>query len=67
MLKIGVHPEHEGHGLGTILFFKLCEAFKAIGTDYMSLYTGSTNPAIRIYEKAGFRTVKRFSIMRREF
>lgn len=64
---IGVHPEHEGHGLGTILFFKLCEAFKAIGTDYMSLYTGSTNPAIRIYEKAGFRTVKRFSIMRREF
>jgi len=64
---IGVHPEHEGHGLGTILFFKLCEAFKAIGTDYMSLYTGSTNPAIRIYEKAGFRTVKQFSVMRREF
>ncbi|WP_136606058.1 GNAT family N-acetyltransferase [Paenibacillus dokdonensis] len=64
---IGVHPEHEGHGLGTILFFKLCEAFKTIGTDYMSLYTGSSNPAIRIYEKAGFQTVRQFSIMRREF
>ncbi|MFU1793853.1 GNAT family N-acetyltransferase [Paenibacillus azoreducens] len=64
---IGVHPEHEGHGLGTILFFKLCEAFKAIGTEYMSLYTGSSNPAIRIYEKAGFHTVKQFSVMRREF
>lgn len=64
---IGVHPEHEGHGLGTILFFKLCEAFQSIGTDYMSLYTGLTNPAIRIYEKAGFQTVKQFAIMRREF
>jgi len=64
---IGVHPEHEGHGLGSILFFKLCEAFREIGTAYMSLYTGVTNPAIRIYEKAGFRTVKHFSVMRKEF
>lgn len=64
---IGVLPEHEGHGLGSILFFKLCEAFRSIGTDYMSLYTGSTNPAIRIYEKAGFTTVKQFSVMRGEF
>ncbi|WP_314591327.1 GNAT family N-acetyltransferase [Paenibacillus terrigena] len=63
---IGVHPEHEGHGLGRILFFRLCEAFQQIGTAYMSLYTGSTNPAIRIYEKAGFRTVRQFSVMRRE-
>lgn len=64
---IGVLPEHEGHGLGSLLFFKLCEAFRSIGTEYMSLYTGSTNPAIRIYEKAGFTTVKQFSVMRREF
>lgn len=64
---IGVHPDHEGHGLGSILFFKLCEAFKNIGTGYMSLYTGSSNPAIRIYERAGFQTVKQFSVMRREF
>jgi len=63
---IGVHPEHEGHGLGSILFFKLCEAFERIGTAYMSLYTGSTNPAMRIYEKAGFRTVRQFAVMRRE-
>ncbi|WP_152397522.1 GNAT family N-acetyltransferase [Paenibacillus guangzhouensis] len=63
---IGVHPEHEGHGLGSILFFRLCEAFRQIGTAYMSLYTGSTNPAIRIYEKAGFRTVRQFAVMRRE-
>jgi len=63
---IGVHPDHEGHGLGTILFFRLCEAFQSIGADYMSLYTGSTNPALRIYEKAGFHTVKQFAVMRKE-
>ncbi|MBH5319769.1 GNAT family N-acetyltransferase [Paenibacillus sp. GSMTC-2017] len=63
---IGVLPEHEGHGLGSSLFFRLCEAFQSSGTEYMSLYTGSNNPAIRIYEKAGFTTVKTFAIMRRE-
>jgi len=63
---IGVHPEHEGHGLGSSLFFRLCEAFQAIGADYMSLYTGSNNPALRIYERAGFRTVKTFATMRKE-
>jgi ribosomal protein S18 acetylase RimI-like enzyme len=64
---IGVHPDHEGHGLGSILFFQLCEAFRNIRTEYMSLYTGRSNPAIHIYEKAGFKTVKEFAIMRREF
>ncbi len=63
---IGVEPSHEGHGLGTILFFRLCEAFRSAGAEYMSLYTGSGNPALRIYEKAGFRTVKEFAVMRKE-
>ncbi|WP_020616515.1 GNAT family N-acetyltransferase [Paenibacillus daejeonensis] len=63
---IGVHPGHEGHGLGSILFFRLCAAFQAIGTNYMTLYTGSNNPALRIYERAGFRTVKTFATMRKE-
>lgn len=66
-IGIGVHPAHEGHGLGSVLFFKLCEAFQQIGTDYMSLFTGMTNPAMRIYEKAGFRKVQTFAVMRREF
>ncbi|OAS20690.1 GNAT family N-acetyltransferase [Paenibacillus oryzisoli] len=64
---IGVLPDHEGHGLGSLLFYKLCEAFKEIGTEYMSLFTGMSNPAIRIYERAGFQTVKHFAVMRREF
>lgn len=63
---IGVHPEHEGHGLGSVLFFRMVEAFQNEKCDYVSLFTGSNNPAIRIYEKAGFQVVKQFSILRRE-
>ena len=63
---IGVHPAHEGHGLGSILFFRLCEAFINVGAEYMSLYTGNQNPAINIYLKAGFKTVKEFAVMRKE-
>lgn len=62
---IGVNPGDEGNGLGSILFFRLCEAFRSIGTDYMSLFTGAANPALRIYEKAGFRTVKQFGVLRK--
>lgn len=64
---IGVDAKHEGHGLGSVLFFRLCEAFKNIDTEYMSLFTGLTNPAIRIYDNAGFQRVKPFAVMRREF
>lgn len=62
---IGVVPEHEGHGLGTILFYKLCEEEKRAGAEYMSLYTGSENPAGKIYLQAGFETVQQFAIMRK--
>ncbi len=64
---IGVNQEHEGHGLGSILFFKLCEAFIKVRADYMSLYTGIENPAINIYKKAGFKEVREFAVMRKEW
>lgn len=63
---IGVHPEYEGHGLGSVLFFRMVEAFQNAGCQYISLFTGSTNPALLIYQKAGFTIEKQFSILRRE-
>lgn len=63
---IGVHPEHEANGLGTVLFYRLLEAFKLANCDYVSLFTGETNPAINIYLKAGFTIEQTFSILRRE-
>ncbi|HIW31914.1 MAG TPA: GNAT family N-acetyltransferase [Candidatus Paenibacillus intestinavium] len=63
---IGVHPEHEGCGLGSILFFHMVNAFQNADCHYISLFTGSNNPAIRIYQKAGFTVEKEFSILRKE-
>ncbi|MGF7141605.1 GNAT superfamily N-acetyltransferase [Anaerotaenia torta] len=62
---IGVVKEHEGHSLGTVLFFKLCEEERRVGAEYMSLYTGIDNPAGNIYHKAGFETVQEFAVMRK--
>jgi GNAT superfamily N-acetyltransferase len=62
---IGVVKEQEGHGLGTVLFYKLCQEEKKAGAAYMSLYTGVDNPAGRIYSQAGFRAVQEFAVMRK--
>lgn len=63
---VGVHPAHEGHGLGSVLFFRMVEAFQEANCDYITLFTGENNPALRIYEKAGFKTEKQFAILRKE-
>ena len=51
---IGIHPDYRRRGLGAALFASLCEGLRALGADYMTLFTGSDGPAHRIYEAAGF-------------
>lgn len=63
---IGVCTEHKRKGLGSILFYRLCQEFKNIGTSYMSLFTGKENPGRKIYEQAGFIVVREFAAMRKE-
>lgn len=60
---IGVAKKHEKHGLGTLLFYKLCEAEKEAGAKYMSLFTGEQNPAKNIYKRAGFEEKRVFAVM----
>ncbi len=62
---IGVTPAHKGRGLGTLLFYRLCQAEKEAGARYMSLFTGEKNPARHIYERAGFEAVRTFGILRK--
>lgn len=63
---IAVAKAHEGHGLGTLLFYRLCQAEKEAGSAYMSLFTGSDNHAQKIYLGAGFQVRRRFSVMIKE-
>lgn len=63
---IGVAPKYEHHGLGKLLFYRLLQQEKLAGAEYMSLFTGENNPARHIYEEAGFRVVRHFSVMLKE-
>ena len=63
---IAVAREHEGRGLGSLLFARLCQEEKAAGSRYMSLFTGSENHAQKIYLQAGFQVRRRFSVMIKE-
>lgn len=60
---IGIAPSYRRRHLGRLLFFRLCEEEKQAGAAYMSLFTGETNPARRIYESAGFRPVRTFAVL----
>lgn len=64
---IGVHPTYQGQGIGKALFFLLCHYEKMFGATYMSLFTGETNPARRMYESAGFTIAHSFKVMRKHF
>lgn len=60
---LGVAPEFEHHGLGSLLFYRLCQREREAGAKYMSLFTGAENPARNIYLDAGFRVCRSFGVM----
>lgn len=63
---IGVGPQFEKNGLGTLLFYRLCQGEQEAGSKYMSLFTGEDNHARYIYEGAGFEVRRRFDAMIKE-
>lgn len=63
---IGTRRDYRGRGIGTLVFCEMCRQHAEAGAEFMSLYTGETNPARNIYEAAGFRVVRTFADMRKE-
>jgi len=63
---IGIHPDIQGLGIGSSLFSELIYQSKINGSEFMSLFTGSENPARNIYLRAGFKIVKSFAVLRKE-
>ncbi len=64
---IGIHPDTQGLGLGKSLFCHLCYQSRVNGARFMTLFTGSDNPARNIYLYAGFKVRMSFAIMRKDF
>jgi len=62
---IGTRKEYRGRGIGKVVFCEMCSRHAQNGGEFMSLYTGTTNPARNIYEAAGFEIVRSFANMRK--
>jgi ribosomal protein S18 acetylase RimI-like enzyme len=57
-LAIAVVPSRRGRGIGELLLSSLLERAKADGYGQVSLSVERHNPALRLYEKHGFRVVR---------
>lgn len=63
---IEVLDELKGLGAGKLLFFKLIQIFKDMGSTYTTLFTGRDNPAQHIYMAAGATKEQSFIMMKKE-
>ena len=53
--SLGVHPQHQGKGIGTTLIHSLVEQLRAEGFKRLELYVDTDNPrGIHFYKKLGF-------------
>lgn len=57
-IVIAVENAHRGHGIGALLLDALAEAGTAEGFRALSLSVDDGNPAIRLYERAGYEIVE---------
>jgi ribosomal protein S18 acetylase RimI-like enzyme len=58
-LAVAVAERHRGSGLGTRLIEALADAARAAGFACLSLSVDHRNPALRLYERLGFRELSR--------
>lgn len=56
-LAVSVLPGHRGRGVGTALLSSLIERCSELGHPALSLSVQRSNPAVRLYERLGFREV----------
>ncbi len=52
-------------GLGTALFHRLAIELNDMGAEYLTLFTGKTNPAKTIYQSLGGKVVKEFYTLKK--
>lgn len=53
-LAIAVLPGYRGHGIGTALLHAILESLAYYGCSSVSLSVQKANPALRLYQRAGF-------------
>jgi len=56
-IMVGVHPEVRARGIGALLLGWLEQAARGRGCHGLCLIVRDTNPALRLYERTGYRRV----------
>lgn len=56
-IAIAVHESERGRGIGTLLLHALAERAREAGLTRLSLSVDTDNPARRLYERLGYRTI----------
>ena len=64
---VGVDSEFRKKGIGTAVFNQACAYWKSKGVDTAHLWTGTNNPAVKIYKEAGFFIVATYMPMKKKF
>jgi GNAT superfamily N-acetyltransferase len=57
---IGVHPDHQGRGIGTQLFERACIRAAALGATTIDAWTRDYEPTLRWYSSRGFTESSHF-------
>jgi ribosomal protein S18 acetylase RimI-like enzyme len=58
-ITVGVRPDARGRGVGAALLTVLADEARGRGVAALSLSVEVDNPAVRLYERAGFEVVER--------
>ncbi len=59
-------PDFKRRGIATALFNLLMQEFIQIGASFSSIFTGEDNRARRIYERTGFKPMRKWSVMAKD-
>ena len=58
ILQLVTLPQFRGKGLASVLLQDMANVFRDAGLDYLALGVTDSNPAVRIYTRAGFETIR---------
>lgn len=61
IMDILLAPEHRGSGIGTVLLREILEKAATAGQS-VSIHVEQDNPALRLYERLGFRQIDTFGV-----
>jgi len=61
IMDILLAPEYRGSGIGTVLLHEILEKAAAAGQS-VSIHVEQDNPALRLYERLGFRQIDAFGV-----